>query len=267
MNKFFRTKSYIAIIVAAAILLLIFFHWLNILKPIENLFTTIFAPVQEPLATAGQKINNLFTSFKSLGSLKKENEKLKNEIEKLLVENYRLKTTIEESKLLEEQLKFAQEQNYRYVSAKVIGKSPSNPQILIINKGEKDGIKVDFPLIVNDGILIGKIIETGIHVSKILLITDSQSVISASIENEDKSQGIVKGEHGLSLKMDLIPLDHKVNPEQLVITSGLESNVPSGLVIGSVSKTFSRKGELFQQANITPATSFSNISIVTVIVI
>lgn len=267
MRKFLRSKLGIVIILVAAILLLIFFHKLNLLKPIENILTTVFEPVQKPLANAGDRINNFFNHFKSLSSLRKENDKLKGEINKLLVENNGLKTIIEENKLLNEQLKFVQERNYHYVSAKVIGKSPDNIQLLIINKGGSDGLKNDLPVIINDGILIGKIIDTQSNVAKVLLLTDSHSIISASIDNNNKSQGTVKGEHGLSLKMDLIPLDHKVESGQLVATSGLESNMPAGLIIGKINKTFSRKGELFQQANITPAASFNNLSIVTIIVI
>ena len=267
MKKFFRSKLGIALILIAAILLLIFFHRLNLLKPAENVLTTIFRPMQKPLVTASNTINNFFNYFRSLNSFKNENNKLQEEINTLLVENNRLKSIIEESQILNEQLKFIQEHNLQYVSAKIIGKSPDNPQVLIINKGQSDGLKNDLPVIIDDGILIGKIIESLSNISKVLLLTDSQSVVSAKIENENKSLGIVRGKHGLSLQMELIPLDHKVEPGQLVITSELESSIPAGLIIGRVNKTFAQKGELFQQANITPATSFNNLQILTVIIL
>lgn len=267
MIKFLRSKLVMIITFLAVILLLIFFHQLNLLKPIKNVFTAIFEPVQKPLSTAGYKINNFFGYFNSLKSLKEENIKLKDEISKLILENNNLKTSLNETEILRSELEFVKKYNYRYLAAQVIGRSPDNLQVLIINKGEVDRIKNDLPVIVNDGILIGKIIQTQKTTAKILLLTDSHSLISASIENKEKSQGVVKGEHGLSLKMDLIPQDHEVKEGQLVVTSGLESNIPVNLVIGQINQILVKKGELFKQATLTPAASFNNLQIITVIIL
>ena len=89
--------------------------------------------------------------------------------------------------------------------------------------------------------------------------------VSGEIQNESGSLGVVEGELGLSLKMTLIPQEDSVETDQLIITSGLDINVPRGLLIGQIVKMTTQTGELFQSATVNPVTPLDKINIVSII--
>lgn len=266
MLKSTRSRLLVIILIVVIFILLIFFDRFGIIKPFKSIITAILKPVETPLVSLGAKIDDFFNHFRSINKLEKENKSLKEDSEKLIVENNQLKTEIEEIKALEKEWEFVKKYNYSYVSGKVIGKDPDNLQILILNKGENDGLKKGLPAITGDGILIGKIVEVEATTSKILLLTDSQSQVASLIQNSDKTEGLVKGEHGLSLKMELIPQDKEIKTGEWVVTSGSESYIPSGLVIGKIDQISKKPGDLFQAASVITATSYDNIQIITVII-
>lgn len=265
MPKISRSRLTIIILIVVIFVLLIFFDRLGLIKPVKSFITFILKPVESPLVAIGSKIDASFQYFKSINELEQENKSLKNELEKSVVENIQLKNKIDEMKILEKEWEFVKKYNYTYVSGKLIGKVPDNQQILIFNKGKNDGLKNGLPAITENGILVGKVIEVNNTTAKIMLLIDSQSQIAAMVQNNDKIEGVIKGEHGLSMKMTLIPQDKIVKQNDWVVTSGLESYIPAGLVIGQIDKVLKKPGDLFQEASITSATSYEDLQILTVI--
>lgn len=266
----FKSLKFYSIL--AVIGLLIFFHYLHILLPIENFILNILNPIQEKIYNFGQKFNN----FCSNGA-----DQLYKKISALTIENAKLKILEEENQILKKELNFLEESQNKFVMARIVGRDPTLPNTLILNKGEKDGIKINFPVVANEGILVGKIIKTEEKISIALLITDSKSKVAASIlsqqdpsallevnENDQRRPilGIVEGSHGLSIKMELIPQNEKVQKGDLVITSGLEKDIPQGLVIGEIESVKSEPDAVFQSATVKSLIPLDNLSIVAVII-
>ena len=78
----------------------------------------------------------------------------------------------------------------RAVFARVIGRSPSAwNRVFLIDKGTQQGLRINQPVL-SDKSLIGKIIEAGPTVSKVLLITDPNSKIGVVIQRT-RQQGIL----------------------------------------------------------------------------
>src|SRR3989344_495938 len=246
MWKFLKNLR-LSLILLAAIILLIFLHYLNITTPIENFLINIFAPGQKTIYSFGTKINKVYSNLTSRGDLVAQNEKLSQDLSNTLAENSKLKVRISELEAMANQQNFLKEFNYSGAFARVIGKNPTpNLQALILDQGSKSGILEGSAVIANNGILIGKIFEVKKNSSQVILVTDAKSRIAAMIENEKQTKGIVIGEHGLSLKMDLIPQADEIKIGQTVSTSGLEANIPRGLVIGQVSRIIKEPNDFFQ---------------------
>lgn len=264
--KILIPKFKFIIIFGASLALLIFFHYLGALKPLENLFFKILEPLQSQTTIVGNRIQDYFYRFSSVQELQEENQELKDRVNNLIVENIRLNSILEENKILEEQLEFVKENNFDYLPTRVIGKNFDNSlRVLILNKGQNNGVKIGFPVIVGRGILVGQIVEVQNNISKALLLTDSHSVVGAKIQNKTQTSGIVVGEHGLTMKMELIPQNEEVRKNDLVITSGLEEYLPENLVIGEVEKVTIKTGELFQVAIIQPTVSLDHLEILTIL--
>jgi len=90
--------------------------------------------------------------------------------------------------------------------------------------------------------------------------------LAATIYGEDKTNGIIQGELGLTTKMKFIPLLKKIKIDDLVVTSGLEANIPKGLVVGKVSVVNKENNGIWQEAIVTPLDSIEYLSVVSVII-
>jgi len=263
----FIKKTRLSIIFLVVVILLIFLNYFGIFSFAENIFIKIFSPLQSEIYSLGTKINNFYSGKPVGDNLIEKNQELEEQISQLLIENAQLKIILEESKQIDEQYNFLQREGLQGITARVIGKNPEpNLNSIILNKGSNDGIKVDMPLIISEGIMIGKIFKVKAGSSEAILLNDSLSRVAALVQNESNSKGAVVGEHGLSLKMELIPQNEKVETGDLVVTSGLESTIPKGLVIGKVIETFSEPNSFFQVARIQPLTRLDNLTIVSILI-
>ena len=264
MFRFFKTLKP-SFILLAVVILLIFLHYVGVLRPIESIVVKIFSPVQHQIYSLGTRINGLY-SHPGSANLAQDNEELKKEVNRLIVENVQLKTIIEENQQLLAERDFLESNGLQAITAKVIGQNPqANLQALILDKGSKDGVTLDLPLITSGGVMVGKISKVNRSYSEAILINDSQSSVAVMIQNEDNSKGVLVGEHGLSLKMELIPQNEIVKQNDLVITSGLEPNIPRGLVIGKVSRVATEPNSAFQTAWLQSLVRVDNLLIVSVL--
>ena len=105
---------------------------------------------------------------------------------------------------------------------------------IIINKGSKNNIKLGM-IILDEGYLIGKVVEVNYLTSRVLLISDINSKIPVSLQPGD-IQAIMSGRDKKSGVIDYIKeKDLKNNKEELmVITSGAGGLFISGIPIGKI---------------------------------
>lgn len=101
--------------------------------------------------------------------------------------------------------------------------------------------------------------------ASILLLTSFNAKISATVQNDSQSPGIVQGDHNISLRLTFVPQTDTLSIGDTVVTSGNDEHVPADLVIGSIQEIFQQPGSLFQEASLTPLFDASQLSIVSVI--
>jgi len=205
-------------------------------------------------------------SYQSSVSIKSGEEAIKNSnTNACTVESARLTQLELENAELRTQLNFLKN-TARHVGATVIGRSldPIGTTI-VIDRGAADGIVVNRPVIVNNGYFIGKIARVDEHTSVVRLMSDFQSKTAATVDNRDKSLGVVEGGFGLTVRLNLIPQNEVIRPGDVVITSGLEPDLPRGLAIGTVEVVEKKPQEPFQQAIIKPSADLHALTVVSVI--
>ncbi|PIR93246.1 rod shape-determining protein MreC, partial [Candidatus Falkowbacteria bacterium CG10_big_fil_rev_8_21_14_0_10_43_10] len=187
---------------------------------------------------------------------------------KLTAENVRLKVLEDENKALREQINFYSRHQYQKMVANIISRKGTgkSSQIIIIDKGESDGVKAGQAIIAGSGIIAGKIFSVDREMSHGYLLTDERCQVAASLVGEDKVSGIARGELGLTVKMDFIPQKKAIQSGNIIITSGLEPAIPKGLIIGDVQSVEKENNNLFQSAVINPSANLSTLSIVSIIV-
>jgi len=265
-QKIFSPKINIYLSILVALVLLIFLHWVGILKPVENVLIYLVKPIEKVTYRLGL---NIFANQSNLSKeeLEKENNELKDKLGDALIENARLHSLISKSEILQQELNFLVSKNYQAVSAQIIGKpSDTTTQVYLVDRGKKDDIRVGYPVIYLNGILVGKIIEVEDSTAQMLVISDSRSAVGAQVQNENNSPGVVIGKLGLALEMQLIPQSEEITKGQIVVTSGLEENIPSGLVIGQIKEIDKKTEELFQTATIESPISLERLDVLSIII-
>ncbi|MFH1192236.1 MAG: rod shape-determining protein MreC [bacterium] len=265
---FSYTKNKI-IVIFIIILTLFIFHHIGILTPIEDGARFIFSPAQRFFYSLSYNIKDKYDSassgFKNKDDLKNENIYLKDRINELTINNITIDLLKSENERLKSLLNFVSENEYEYAVARVIGKGEGTGNTLILDKGEKDGAEIGLAVVNPKGMVIGKIFKCDKNTSEILFLNDNQSRIASSILNHSETNGVVEGAFELSMKMGLIPKNIDIKHGDTIITSGLEPNIPHGLVIGQVNEVEKKEGDLFQSANIQPLFPLESVYIVSVI--
>ncbi len=248
-------------------LLTVLFHYVGFLSLIERTVRGLIIPVSTKIThwrVSAQGFYGIYFADKETMAEKYTQCVVKNQDVKVF--DIQTKILEQENNELRKQLAFFHRRNFVHVTADVVGLNTDNiEKMIVINVGTEDGIKEDQAVIVSDGILVGTIAKTEKNISLVRLINDNQSKIAATLLNKDRSLGVVEGGYGLSIKMNFIPRNEIVLVGDQVVTSGLEENIPRGLLIGEVSVAENEAYQPFQQAVLSPAVDLSKLFIVSVL--
>lgn len=115
--------------------------------------------------------------------------------------------------------------NTRLRLASVIARDPANWwQVIQIDRGSRDGMKIDLPVLAPTGELIGRISAVGLTRSEVMLIGDVNCRISARVERSGETGIIVGG--ASTVNHTLVTLSYlsgtgSLKPGQPVFTSGM----------------------------------------------
>ena len=217
--------------------------------------------------SSGQVVGAWFRPPADTLILEEQNAELRDEILSLQKQVVELQEARVENEAFRQLLDFYEDDstNLAKTIARVIGRDPENSSILLLNAGERDGIQSGNAVIMNDGIIVAKVIEVYTKSSRALLLNDSASSLAVTVSGSSPSSKIAQGERGLSLILDQIPQGEILTQGQIVITSGLEPTIPKGLIVGEIEETISESNDLFQSAILRPLINYDEINFVSVI--
>lgn len=162
--------------------------------------------------------------------------------------------TAEKEEILDTYLKTKSQAGSIAVFAGVIGTAGAPMAKLVrIDKGKKDGVEVGNPVIA-DEVAIGQVLSVSSDFSDILLITDASSAIDVRVV-ETNARGLLRGitsssEYLLEIRNHEAGL--RVREGDLIVTSGVNSQFPSGIPIGQVFKVETSRDGLNATAKIKP---------------
>jgi rod shape-determining protein MreC len=252
------------------ICLLLFIFVLNIFSPsVKNIFYTLSAPLEKTFWSAGAASSGYIGSIFNAGSLNKENDKLKNENQKLISQIISLQALNSANRAQNDISTACLDKDFQLLMAEVIGMDGQD--IISINKGSIDGISENMPVISQQNVLYGKIIKVFKNYSQIMLISNKKSIVNVKIKQKDtppptgdattpveeKQQelvkeidGVIRGTGNLNIGLDLIPVDSPINQDDILVTSSLEKTFPKDLLIGKITKVEKNDQKPFQQADI-----------------
>jgi len=220
-------------------------------------------PFERILVWAQQSSGNLWHNYFYLRGVRAENRQLKQEIERMRLEQVRLSEDAEQAHRLQKLLAFKEQVIGKTLPAQVIGTSGSDlSQCIYIDKGSDDGVKPDMAVITADGI-VGKVLHVYPTTAQVLMINDQTSGVGAMLE-KSRLQGVLKGTPDGSIVLERVMADEKVSPGDTVISSGGDQIFPKGMPVGTVTKA-SPGHELFLNIQVKPAADLSRLEEVLVV--
>ena len=144
------------------------------------------------------------------------------------------------------------------IAARLIGWDPSPwRKTMILDKGTQQGIRKDMTVVVPEG-LVGRILEVGPSTSRVILLQDSDSRVSA-MADESRAQGVAAGNGEEELTLDYLELESGVAVGETVSTSGLNGLFPKGIRIGKISSISKDDTGLHLQAKVHSFVRFSKL--------
>jgi|GEM_PF-3942419 len=187
------------------------------------------------------------------------------EVKQLSLKLAALNQVNQENTRLRELLKFYSRSKYSFVASYIVSHDPLNTNLINLAVGSADGIAVGQAIVVDDGIIIGKIIKVQEHKAIGELLTSDFSKLTVSSAESQETTGLVIGSLGNSLTMQFIPNTTNLEAGQLIVTSGLESTIPRGLVVGLVNTISTPESTVYKIASIKPTVNYQNYFLVSII--
>jgi len=202
-------------------------------------------------------------NYAALINVREENERLKEELRKYKAATTKYREAVATNVRLTKLLELKESLPPPTLTAQVIGRDPSQWfKTLIIDRGSSDGVENGMPAVTVEGV-VGQVVNTSPHYAKILLANDPNSAIDAIVQTS-RVQGIVKG-NGAGFDLHYVLKNSEVTQGDEVVTSGLGSVFPKGLLIGTISSVTKGRRGMFQSITVEPATDFSQLEQVIII--
>jgi rod shape-determining protein MreC len=230
---------------------------------------SIAAAVSYPVKYVFNGIYSNTTSFfgniYSLRNAEKENVKLSAELKEYKSRSVLLSDLSAENEKLRMALSFrARSFVPRLLPAEITGRSGSSWfNVVEINKGSDDNVSHDSAVLNEEG-LVGRVFDVSKNSSKVLLITDPSSAISA-VDSTTGDMGIAAGNSIGPLKVQYMSATAAIKEGDKIITSGMSDIFPKGIVIGTVRSVSKKDYDIFQKVDVNAAVNFSKLDKVFVV--
>ena len=221
--------------------------------PLQEAAGIVIVPFEKSIEKIGSMIRSARDSFQDKQDLIFENEELKAQIDSLTTQN---------NKLIQDQ--------GEYQRLKELYDLDQTYDTFMINKGSKDGIRVDNNVIAGKG-LVGIVTEVGSSWATVRsIIDDSSSVSAMTVSTSDNC--IVNGDLELidegKLRFEqLYDQENKVTVGERIVTSNISEKFVEGLFIGYVSEVEVDSNNLTKTGTIVTPVDFLHLKDVFVITV
>lgn len=236
------------------------------LKPVEDFASTILAPLQYGFSWITSRVTQVLDTVRQLRAMPAHIKELQDTVDRLMIENVRLREAEVDNANLRELLQFKLvNPTYEMLAAEVIGRDPSNLlYFIIIDRGTNDGLAEGMPVVTARG-LVGRISTAFPRTARVMLLNDPASSVSALIQSS-RATGVIQGEGPDGLALRYVEQSEAVEAGDIVLTSGLGGGYPKRLVIGQVDSVGRSDVEMFLEISVQSAVEFSRLETVLVII-
>ena len=246
------------------------------LAGVQSAGSTALRPFAVGFERVAQPFRDAYGWTDSLLDARSEAERLRAEVRELRQRAIQAEFAKQEAESLRRLLNYVDgprfPEDYDYVAAEVITRpGGAFDQAVVIAAGADNGIRVDDPVVNEDG-LVGIVTRVTARTASVQLLTDQEAAASA-IDVSTNAEGIVLHARGTreTLVLDRVRKEDVVRRGDQIVTAGwraggLSSVYPKGIQIGEVTSVGQTDTDLFQQVQIDPYVDFGLLDAVLVLV-
>lgn len=198
--------------------------------------------IEATLLKINTSIVDVFVNHRTISELEQQLEQAELQI-LYYKEKARLYTHLQqENDHLKKTLQMRTQMRYSAYYSKVLFRDPSLlADYLIIDKGQKNGLRINMPVVSTDEnederlILIGKIVEVGHDFARVQVVSAKNFYVGVK-SLETGYTGILKGQGAWNqnLSLEYIPIEANPLIGEQIITSGESEIYPEGLYVGEI---------------------------------
>jgi len=247
-NGGLRPEALLVILLIVSILVVVFSSALPGRSEKGEWTSRFLLGIQRFFGEAASRVKNLFGTIRRLREMREQYEIVLDKLndyqgfERSMIELRR------ENEELRRQLGYSKAIEYSTVPARIIARDPSNLfSSITIDKGTVDGIRTGTAVTAfQDGFfgLLGKVVSVGKRSSRVRPLIDPHHYVAGLLQ-KSRVEGLVEGlgneEGELIMRYVRKSAGELINVNDLVLTSGLQSLYPRGIVIGRVKEIRSKE--------------------------
>ncbi|MCI5585322.1 MAG: rod shape-determining protein MreC [Lachnospiraceae bacterium] len=238
--------------------------------PLKTIAGYLLVPFQNGIAEVGRWFSDKSDQLLELRDVLDENQRLKEEVDKLTIENTRFQQERYELNELRELLALDKEySDYEKIGAQVISRDSSNWfSSFVINKGSNDGIKVNCNVMAGSG-LVGRVTDVGPNYAKVTsIIEDNNNTSGMLLSTGDHL--VVTGDltmmpEGMIAFGKLVDRSDRAAVGDKIVTSNISDHYLPGILIGYISQIETDANNLTKSGTLTTAVDFEHLQDVLVI--
>jgi rod shape-determining protein MreC len=227
----------------------------------HQLTLDFIGPIQSGVTRVVAGVTALKDDYIALWNVRADNKRLQALVDKYLKELGEYREGYSTNLYLEELLEFKDKLSFQPLAARVVGKEPAYwYQTIVVDRGRKDDVLEGMIVLAPSGV-VGQVIHTSEHYSKVLLANAPSSAIDAMIQ-KNRTRGILKGAGEQGYVLHYVLKNADVEEGDYIVTAGIGGIFPAGIPLGRVSKIHKKKRGMFQEIEVQPHVDFQKLEFV-----
>jgi rod shape-determining protein MreC len=263
-----RAATYVGLLATCLLLMTISAN--PLIRDVQHGIAFGFKPLQVAIDEVARNIVSIGSAITDIDRIRVENEALRAENARLLIENRSVEEARRENDVLTGLLQLRGGLAFKTISAAVIARESSEARrIIVVDRGSDDGLAVGYVVVAAGGALAGRVIEVGPDFARVVLLNDTSSTVIGQLLGT-AATGKVIGQLS-QLVMEDVDSTVEVNIGEEVFTAGIElgggirSPYPKGLLIGRVIDVKRDPNEVVQTLYLEPAAALDRLEFLLVI--
>lgn len=271
MRSFFKNKLAVfgTVLAVLSVIVMIYAFVSPSPTPITNLLSVIVTPVERAASAVGDKFSNFFAYFKGIDELRAENEELCAELAKYRELESEYYSAIREN----QELRALSELKQKYAGfdlemcAVVSNVNRSFMSSFTINGGSADGIEKG-DCVITDAGFVGYVSSVSLTSAEVITLLNVESKLAA-VNTRTREVLVAEGSFELAssgqLRLSYLKNEADIQVGDVIETSSVGEQYPSGLIIGTVIEINREKHGISSYAVVKPAVDVEKLHTVFVV--